>query len=504
MIRNLLLRDTVKDVGLHYRIVRSYTRGHSVHKKHVTTGKSEVPPDSIVRTISNSGHDLTTFSRSDIARNDMDGSSFKFTDYDCIGFDLDNTLLRYNVTNLVHMEYEILARFLVDKRGYSGKRLLAPLTDDDLDFLQKGLLLDLERGNVLRVSPDGVIRRACHGSRLLNVEQIREIYPEQRWEATDAFCRDSLETWNGPLSEKVRGLLDYFDIVTSIAFARVVDTLDEEHGSPLDKYDSWIDIKDGLVYMFIKEHFDTGEGIFGYIKKNPEKYLRKCSTDTISWLREVKKKAVTFLITGSHVNFANFTASYALGEDWRSLFDIVVCYARKPGFFSSNRSFFDIENNNETNVASRELKRGEIYSQGNWNDLLKFFARITGKTNQRCVYIGDNLIQDIYAPSAFTRCDTVAVIEELTSEGMLHHASTHPDEKILNSKLWGSYFCLKDSTINEDSLWGNMIKKYAKLCIPDISLITQRPLHEPIPCFDKDGKLYRGYHPAVPLSISAM
>ncbi|XP_050457360.1 uncharacterized protein LOC126854541 isoform X1 [Cataglyphis hispanica] len=76
---------------------------------------------------------------------------FKFTDYDCIGFDLDNTLLRYNITNLVQREYEILARFLVDERKYSAKHLLKPLTDNDLDFMQKGLLLDAERGNILRI-----------------------------------------------------------------------------------------------------------------------------------------------------------------------------------------------------------------------------------------------------------------------------------------------------------------------------------------------------------------
>ncbi|XP_071561762.1 5'-nucleotidase domain-containing protein 1 isoform X1 [Temnothorax nylanderi] len=441
--------------------------------------------------------------RFSLAKNDMD--VFRFTDYDCVGFDLDNTLLRYNVTNLVHMEYEMLARFLVDRRGYSAKHLLKlPLTDDDLDFMQKGLLLDMERGNVLRLSPDGVIRRACHGSRLLNADQIREIYPEQRWEATDVFCRDVLAAWNGPLSEKLRSALDYFDIVAGLAFARAVDTLDEERGSPLDRYNIWPDILAGLFYMFSREHFQSNKGIFGHVKRDPEKYLRKCSSDTISWLREVKKKSATFLITGSNADFASFTASYALGEDWRSLFDIVVCYARKPGFFINNRPFFDVVNNNETDIASRDLKRGEMYSQGNWNDLLEFLARITGKINQRCLYVGDNLVQDIYVPNAFARCDTLAVIEEQMSEGMLYHSLTHPDEKILNSKLWGSYFCLKDSTINVDSLWGHMIKKHAKLCIPDISLVTQRPLGEPILCFDKDGKSYRGYYPAVPLSLSAM
>lgn len=489
----------IRDLSLYLRTVRSYIRRHFTGHKRVTANKAQVFSYTTACTVFDR-YDFTA--SNNLSKSDMD--AFKFTDYDCIGLDLDNTLLRYNVTNLVHLEYEMLARFLVERRGYSGERLLKPLTDDDLDFMQKGLLLDFERGNILRVSPDGVIRRACHGSHLLNTDQIREIYPEQRWEATNAFCRDVMTAWSGPLAEKLRSLLDYFDIVTSVVFARAIDTLDEERGSPLDRYNIWPDILAGLFHMFSREHFQSNKGIFGHVKRNPEKYLHKCSSDTISWLREVKKKFATFLLTGSNADFVNFTASYALGDDWRSLFDIVVCFAKKPGFFINNRPFLEVVNNNETDVASRDLKRGEMYSQGNWNDLLEFLARITGKTNQRCLYIGDNLIQDIYVPNAFAQCDTLAVIEEQMSEGMLYHASTHPDEKILNSKLWGSYFCLKDVTIGTDSLWGHIIKKHAKLCIPDLSLVTQRPLDEPIPCFDKDGKLYRGYYPAVPLSVSAM
>lgn len=479
----------IRDLGLCRRTVKFYAHGHSAVRKRVADKAEALSAPTVFNSTTSGGLAMDTF---------------RFTDYDVIGFDLDNTLLRYNITNLVYMEYEMLAEFLVDKRGYGGKHLLKPLMDDDLDFMQKGLLLDFERGNVIRVSPDGVIRRACHGTRLLNMDQIRQMYPEQRWEVTETFCRDVMASWTGPLSEKLRSLLDYFDIVASIAFARIVDTLDEEHGSPLDRYNIWPDILAGLFHMFSREHFQSNRGIFGHIKSNPERYLRKCSSDTISWLREIKKRCATFLLTGSNADFASFTANYALGEDWRSLFDTVVCFARKPGFFINNRPFFDVVNNNETDVASQNLKRGEIYSQGNWNDLLEFLARITGKTNQRCLYIGDNLIQDIYVPNVSIHCDTIAVIEEQMSEGMLHHALTHPDEKILNSKLWGSYFCLKDSTIHIDSLWGHIIKKHAKICIPDISLVTQRPLEEPIPCFDKDGKSYRGYYPAIPLSISAM
>lgn len=429
---------------------------------------------------------------------------FKFTDYNCIGFDLDNTLLRYNLTNLMHMEYEILARYLVDKRKYSERHLLKELTKNDLDFMQKGLILDCEKGNILRIDADGTICKACHGTRLLSRKEIEEIYPEQKWELTDLFCRNMLEAWNGPLSMKMRSLLDYFDIPAGLIFARIIDSLDEEREIQSVKYNVWPDILDALVYMFSTKHLQPDKGIYEHIMENPKKYLRKSSAQTVSWLKKIKKKSVTFLLTGSNAAFANFTANYAIGEDWRSLFDIVICFARKPGFFTENRPFLNVENDKSTNIVAADLKQGEIYSQGNWQDFLKFITNITEEDSQRCLYIGDNLIQDIYVPNAFVHCDTVAVVEEQMSEGMIDTDINHTDEEMLNSDFWGSYFCLKDSHTYIDSFWGHIIKKHAKLCIPNIDIIVQIPLEDPIPCFNKNGNVYCGYYPAIPRNITAM
>lgn len=74
-------------------------------------------------------------------------------DYDCIGFDLDHTLCRYNVgpmirylksrlsnifLTVVHfrLEYELLADFLVEKRGYDPS-LQQKAYDTDSDFVCK-------------------------------------------------------------------------------------------------------------------------------------------------------------------------------------------------------------------------------------------------------------------------------------------------------------------------------------------------------------------------------
>ena len=57
-------------------------------------------------------------------------------DYDCIGFDLDHTLCRYNIGPMIRFEYDLLATFLVDKRGYDPS-IKQKTFDSDSDFVCK-------------------------------------------------------------------------------------------------------------------------------------------------------------------------------------------------------------------------------------------------------------------------------------------------------------------------------------------------------------------------------
>lgn len=140
---------------------------------------------------------LSSFSRQSSLREHkiksfrMDGArkSFCLDDYDCIGFDLDNTIVKYKIKHMIYHEYQYLAEFLVD-RGYSKEFLQAPI-EEGVDFLQKGLILDFKKGNLLRVCESGEIQIASHGTRFLSKDEIREIYGEnKRWQVTDEYCKD--------------------------------------------------------------------------------------------------------------------------------------------------------------------------------------------------------------------------------------------------------------------------------------------------------------------------
>ena len=57
--------------------------------------------------------------------------------YDCIGFDLDHTLCRYNIGPMIRLEYRLLTEFLVHKKGYDPAIKLRRY-EDDQDMVCKG------------------------------------------------------------------------------------------------------------------------------------------------------------------------------------------------------------------------------------------------------------------------------------------------------------------------------------------------------------------------------
>lgn len=421
-------------------------------------------------------------------------SVLRLSDYDCVGFDLDNTLCEYRIGPMVQMIYDVLADHLVDEYGYSARHLKRPV---DTGFLQRGLILDAERGNVLKLNGGGRILRATHGTRFMSDAEIVSAYGADRtWSVAETFVENFMDTWNGPLTEKIRPLCDYFDIPVSLVFGRCVDGVDEV-SRPL-AYHIWPDVLKGLVYMYSRENFSANTGVyFPLLKSTPSLYYNKCPDYVLDWLRELKKTKKVFLVSGSHVDYANFTATQSLGPNWKELFDIAVFYSRKPGFFTSNRPFYSTDDQmlNECEIVE-QLRFGNIYSQGNWSDLHDLFKKETGKSNPKCLYMGDNILQDVIAPSKFSNLDTIAVVEEMKLDS--DEIDPNPDNEMLRPNKWSSY--LVDTDKKESSVWTSFIANHGKLCVPSIKSLAKKPLNFEFTPFSKN-KLYNGFFPFIPNSL---
>lgn len=421
---------------------------------------------------------------------------FKLSDYDCIGFDLDNTICEYRIGPMVQMIYDVLVNYLINNCSYSEKHLRQPI---DFDFMQKGLILDAEQGNILKINGSGQILRAAHGTKFMSDEEIVSVYgPSKTWSVTNIFIKDFMDTWNGPLSEKIRPLLDYFDIPVSLIFGRCVDDIDDVCRP--QAYNIWPDVLKGLIYMYSRENFSANTGeYFPHLKSTPSLYYNKCPDYVLDWLKELKKTKKVFLISGSHIDYANFTATQSMGANWKELFDIVIFYARKPGFFTSDRPFYntDSEMLNECGISDN-IKFGSVYSQGNWNQLHKLLKKETGNPNPKCLYVGDNILQDVVAPAKFSGLDTLAIVEEMKMDCNDINLNNNPDNKILQPNKWSSY--LIDCDKKDTSIWNSYIANHGKLCVPSIKCLANKHLNFEFTSFSKS-KLYGGFFPFIPNSL---
>jgi HAD superfamily 5'-nucleotidase-like hydrolase len=274
--------------------------------------------------------------------------------------------------------------------------------------------------------------------------------------------------------------------------------MDDKAQKNVGAYDFWDDIFNGLVHMYTRENYQTEVGgFFKELKQYPDKYIHKTNKAVMSWLKEMRKTKTTFLMTGSYIDFANFTATTAMGADWREYFDFIVVFAKKPGFFTGARPFVRIVNNKEMEALKQEeLEINGIYSQGNWREMLPVLGKHCGKSKPKFLYIGDNLIQDIYTPNKYTKCDTIAIAEEMMGEGMKDHPELHPDSKLLYSNTWGSYF----SQDEEPSIWADVIQKYSKICVPSVEILAQYPLDYEFNCFT-ESESSKGFYPNEPLFV---
>ena len=108
---------------------------------------------------------------------------------------------------------------------------------------------------------------------------------------------------------------------------------------------------------------------------NPELYLHPCGDRLKKWLTELKKRQVTYLISGSDPDYVEWVAGYCLGNDWKNYFDYVVCASKKPGFFSGKRPFRQyLVGRNSVGVEDEDIdidvdlpaNASAIYVHGNW------------------------------------------------------------------------------------------------------------------------------------------
>src|SRR5688572_6768855 len=87
-----------------------------------------------------------------------------------IGCDMDYTLIHYRHELWERLAYDTVAKRMAES-GWPVRGL-----EFDPEFATRGLLLDLQLGNLVKASRFGYVTRACHGTTALAHEAQRKAY----------------------------------------------------------------------------------------------------------------------------------------------------------------------------------------------------------------------------------------------------------------------------------------------------------------------------------------
>ncbi|MDW8246963.1 MAG: HAD-IG family 5'-nucleotidase [Sandaracinaceae bacterium] len=309
-----------------------------------------------------------------------------------VGFDMDYTLVHYQEERWEGRAYEHCKERLL----HLGLPVQSLTFDPSLAML--GLVLDLKLGNVVKANRFGYIKRASHGTRQLEFEEMRKIYANTLIDLSD-------RRWVF--------MSTLFGLSETCLFMQLVDLFDAHKLSGISDY--------AQLYELIREHIDAAhmEGALkAEILKEPEKYIDfdPDLVPALDDLRHAGKKVL--LITNSEWSYTKAVLSYVVERhdpkrSWRSLFDLVIVGSRKPAFFSERMPAFEvIDEAGHLLPSGARLQLGKCYLGGN-AELVEKSLNIPG---EEILYVGDHIFSDVNVSKSLHRWRTGLIIRELEKE----------------------------------------------------------------------------------------
>jgi HAD superfamily 5'-nucleotidase-like hydrolase len=310
-----------------------------------------------------------------------------------IGFDMDYTLVGYNTEKLEELTHREALKTLNKKMHYPDSIL-----NLEFDFKRSvvGLVIDKKNGNMLQLSRYGKVKSSFHGLREIDYREQNKIYREM---AIDIKSPEyvSLDT--------------SFAISSGIIFSQIVQL--KEDGEVLPDYSQ---IADDIKKAINTIH--QNETLKNYLKNDFPRYVipdPKVPELMERYLRYGKKLVI---ITNSDYDYTKALLDYALNpywkkhEKWEDVFDIVITFADKPGFFEHPGRFLKIDQNTgqmTNNIGS--VAKG-IY-QGGWFQKLQDDLGVPGS---EILYIGDHIYGDVVSIKKSCSWRTALVLGDLEEE----------------------------------------------------------------------------------------
>ena len=310
-----------------------------------------------------------------------------------VGYDMDYTLIHYHVEkwerrSFVHMKRKLASQgWPVDELRFDPKAV------------QRGLIIDLELGNILKANQFGYVKHASHGSRMLDFDTLKQTYAE------------TVVDLAGPRFVFLNTL---FSLSEASMYSQLVDLLDA------DKTPQRLGYSD--LYREVKMVLDAAhvEGrLKAEIVAHPERFVELDPEIPMALLDQKRAGKKLLLITNSEWSYTLAMMAYAFdrylpkGMIWRDLFDLVIVAARKPEFFLGEQPFFEIAN--EEGLLAPVVgqpKPGSIFHGGHAGAVESMFDL----RGSQILYVGDHAYGDVHVSKNIRRWRTALVVRELEEE----------------------------------------------------------------------------------------
>ena len=311
-----------------------------------------------------------------------------------IGYDMDYTLLHYRVLDWEQHAYNHLQQKFVAK-GWPVEDLRF-----DAERVIRGLVLDLELGNIVKPNRFGYVKQAYHGTRQLTHEEKHAAYARTTIDlAEDRFIFANT----------------LFSTCELCMYAQLVDLLDARQVP---------EVMMGYreLYRAVKRTLDEAhmEGqLKAEIVANPDRFVDLDPETPLALLDQRHAGKKLLLITNSEWSYSRPMMSYAFdrflpkGMSWQDLFDVIIVSARKPGFFIHQNPLFEVvDDDGLLRPVIGGLREHGVFLGGN----AALVEEYLGLSGDELLYVGDHIYDDVHVSKRVLRWRTALVLRELEQD----------------------------------------------------------------------------------------
>eukprot|EP00554_Chaetoceros_debilis_P002665 CAMPEP_0194081096 /NCGR_PEP_ID=MMETSP0149-20130528/6985_1 /TAXON_ID=122233 /ORGANISM="Chaetoceros debilis, Strain MM31A-1" /LENGTH=623 /DNA_ID=CAMNT_0038762959 /DNA_START=91 /DNA_END=1962 /DNA_ORIENTATION=- len=339
-----------------------------------------------------------------------------------IGFDMDYTIAQYKQPAFDKLAFDGAKEKLVNELGYPEEFLNI---EYDHEFWVRGLIIDTQRGNFIKIDRHKYVRVAYHGYTPISSRTRKDLY-SRFFNQVPSF------------GEKQYVDMDtLFQFVDASLFASMIEMKDNGEHEFMD-YKTYEELYNDMRHSVDLCHRDGV--IKDEVAKNPEKYI-VLDDEMVPMLKQYKEDGIkVFLLTNSLWEYASVAMNYLyhqadvdedlkLKNEWTDLFDLVVVGSCKPAYMRDpylNLFRVNMEDGSLLNTdglyeidalgdngAQKFLNQGKVFQGGNWKHLT---AMLEVDAGEEILYVGDHLYSDVLRSKRTLGWRSAFIMPELPGE----------------------------------------------------------------------------------------